>query len=81
MGRSIRRVSTETRGHNCGTQDYEDKPVRTRVDSVEEELIVANAENSYRVGPDDLPLHCPLPGYQYELGSCLQIALSQREGQ
>ena len=78
MGRSIRRVSTETRGHNCGTRDCGEKSVRMRTGSVEEELIVANAENRYRVGPDDLPQHCPLPGYQYELGSCLQIALSQR---
>ncbi len=59
MGRSIRRVNKGTRGYNCGTQDYEDKPVRTRVGSVEEELIVANAENRYRVGPGDLPLHFP----------------------
>ena len=36
--------------------------MRIRAGSVEEELIVANAENSYRVGPDDLPLHCPLHG-------------------
>ena len=35
--------------------------MRIRAGNVEEELIVANAENSYRVGPDDLPLHCPLP--------------------
>ena len=36
--------------------------VRTRHGRVEQELVVANAEHIYRIGPDDLPLHCPLPG-------------------
>ena len=36
--------------------------MRKRAGSVAEELVVANAKNSYRVRPDDLPLHCPLPG-------------------
>ena len=36
--------------------------MRARAGSVEEELVVANAENIYRVGRDDLPLHCPLSG-------------------
>ena len=36
--------------------------MRARAGSVEEDLVVANAENIYRVGRDDLPLHCPLPG-------------------
>jgi len=39
-----------------------DEWVRARDGRVEQELIVANAENVYRVELEDLPLHCPLPG-------------------
>ncbi|HEY5622893.1 MAG TPA: zinc-finger domain-containing protein [Gammaproteobacteria bacterium] len=36
--------------------------MRARAGRVDEELVVANAENRYTVGAGDLPLHCPLPG-------------------
>jgi uncharacterized Zn-finger protein len=36
--------------------------VRRRAGGVEEDLIVANAENTYRVSREAVPLHCPLPG-------------------
>jgi len=36
--------------------------MRERSGRVDEELVVANAENRYAVGGSDLPLHCPLPG-------------------
>ena len=36
--------------------------MRRRAGMVDEDLIAANAENSYQVSRDDLPLHCPMPG-------------------
>jgi uncharacterized Zn-finger protein len=36
--------------------------VRERPGSSSEKLEPANAEKVYRVTPDALPLHCPLPG-------------------
>jgi uncharacterized Zn-finger protein len=35
-----------------------------RRDPASESLIQANAENTYEVGPGDLPLACPMPGMQ-----------------
>ena len=35
--------------------------MRQRSGRVEEDLKPANADRSYRVGRDALPLHCPLP--------------------
>ena len=35
--------------------------MRERAGSVEENLHTANAERSYQVTEDDLPLHCPMP--------------------
>ena len=42
-------------------QAIEEKTVRERSGRVEEDLKPANAEQSYRVTRDELPLHCPLP--------------------
>ena len=35
--------------------------MRNRPGKVEENLKPANAEKTYRIGQDQLPLHCPLP--------------------
>jgi uncharacterized Zn-finger protein len=34
---------------------------RTRHGTVNEKLMASNSEKVYRVGPRDLPLHCPMP--------------------
>jgi uncharacterized Zn-finger protein len=36
--------------------------VRARAGTVDQDLIQANAEHRYAVGPADLPLSCPMPG-------------------
>ena len=36
--------------------------VRQRSGRVDQDLIAANAEHTYRVDRQSLPLHCPLPG-------------------
>lgn len=35
--------------------------MRNRLGKVEENLKPANTEKTYRIGQDQLPLHCPLP--------------------
>lgn len=36
--------------------------MRARAGTVDQDLIQANAEHRYGVGPGDLPLSCPMPG-------------------
>lgn len=36
--------------------------MRQRSGRVDQDLVAANAEHTYRVGREELPLHCPLPG-------------------
>lgn|GEM_PF-93806 len=44
------------------TDTVNEDAVAARAGSVDQNLIPANAQNSYRVRPRDLPLSCPMPG-------------------